>query len=450
MLERSAVAIASFLLCAADALGGTQLFEGSWSVKAFGNERTNGTSASAIYSAFRLPLGVQCNPLQPRCPFQSTPTDGAGNFAPLGGSQMQALFCAPWADWQGLGTTARPAKGQTPTTGGKLKRPIPPLYRNPAFFTTGGAPNVTECTATSTGATPGGKGLLQAGMPLTGKALATTTGTGMGGFQFPAAAAQGAQGIRGTRVGEFNALYPYVYSYTYATLRNDVGVFGPGNGPGSFSLPYQVNGKTVARVTVKQGAAKFGGTMKMLGAVTSKVCYYRAGGCSLSEPNWYYDAIGAAAYTREGVVTKGYQVFPPGYCLDCIPVNCYRSPWCCGCGSYMLGSRFPWTTGCATVTAVGRGPHKTVHYAKGYDNRTPASGMGTIQLVSPTLTHWLQPAVRFETGGIAILRLQFAPEPRAGLTLAAGISLLAAAYRLRRSRRRDSATPHEAKTREHH
>jgi len=162
------------LLAAWNAQAGTQLFQGSWVVKAFGNERTGGTEESAVYSAFGIPQGIQCNPIQPRCPFESTPTDGAGNFAPQGGSRMMGLFCAPWANWRGLGTTARPAKGQTPTTGGKLKRPIPPLYRNPAFFTTGGAPNVTECTATSTGATPGGKGRVQAGMPITGKALATT------------------------------------------------------------------------------------------------------------------------------------------------------------------------------------------------------------------------------------------------------------------------------------
>jgi len=445
MLERFLVVIASFLFGASDAYAGVQLFEGSWSVKAFGNERTNGTGESQLYSAFRLPLGVQCNPQQPRCPFQSTPTDGAGNFAPLGGSQMMALFCAPWADWQEMGTTARPAKGQTPTTGGKLKRPIPPLYRNPAFFTPSGAPNVTSCTATSTGATPGGKGRLQAGMPLSGTALATTTGTGRGGFQFPAAPSAGASGIRGTRVGEFNALYPYVYSYTYAKLRNDAGRFGPAKGPGSFNLPYRVNGNTVARVTVKQGAAKFGGTMRMLGQLTSKACYYRAGGCSISSMDGQYEAIGAAAHTKDGVVTKGYLVYSPGFCLQCVPVDCFRSWWCCGCagyGGYMHGSRFPWTTGCATVTAVGRGPHKTVHYAKGYDNRTPTSGMGTIQLVSPTLTHWLKLPNRFETGGIAILRLRFAPEPRAGLALAAGIGMLAAGYRLRRSRRRESAPPH--------
>jgi len=427
VITRLSVSVAMVLFVAAStAEAGSQLFEASWTVKAFGNERTGGTGSSAYYSAFGIPQGIQCNPIQPRCPFESTPTDGAGNFAPLGGSQMTGLFCAPWANWRGLGTTARPAKGQTPSTGGKWHRQIPPVYKNLAFFTTGGAPNATFCTATSMGATPGGKGRVQAGMPITGKALATTTGTGKGAFQFPAAAAQGAQGIRGTRVGEFAALYPYLYTYTYATLRNDAGMFGPGKGPGDayLKLP-RAGGAVTAHIEIKQGPNKFGGTMRMLGALTTKVCYYAAGGCSLNYQDWRYDAIGAAAYTSNGIVTKGYQA--PNY-----------TP--CGyiCGPYdrpyhrIVGSRFPWTTGSVTVTAVGRGPHKTVHYAKGYDNRTPTSGMGTIQLVSPTLTRWFTPRVYYETtGGIAILKLKFVPEPHAWLMLAAGISCLAVSLRWR-------------------
>jgi len=416
--------LVAVLLCvaAAPSEAGTQLFEASWTVKAMGNERTGGTGESAVYSAFGMPQGIQCNPIQPRCPFESTPTEGAGNFAPLGGSQMSALFCAPWANWRGLSTTARPAKGETPTTGGKQHRKIPPLYRNPAFFTPDGAPNITFCTAASTGATPGGKGRVQAGMPITGKALATTTGTGKGGFQFPAAAALGVQGIRGTRVGEFDVLYPYVYSYTYATLRNDAGFFAAGQGPGNFSLPYKVNGKTVAKLVAKQGAAKFGGTMRMLGQLTTKQCYYRAGGCAINSLDWRYDAIGAAAHTNGGVVTKGYQI-TSGICYFSCTYSFSKIR--------VTGARFPWTTGSVTVTAVGRGPHKTVHYAKGYDNRTPTGGKGTIQLVSPTLTRWLQPAVRYETVGIAILRLKFVPEPQTWWMLAAGISCLAVSRRWR-------------------
>jgi hypothetical protein len=414
------------------AQAGNQLFEASWSVKSFGNECSiaasgaspgpycgKGASESDVYGAFGIPQGIQCNPDWPRCPFESTPTNGAGMFDPLGGSRYMALYCAPWTNWRGYGTTARPAKGDTYFA--TNEQPIPPLYRNPQFFTSGGEPGTTFCTSTSTGATPGGKGLVQAGDPVAGKWGAVTT-TG-GAFTF-GAAGNGGEGIRTTaQVGEFAGIYPYIYSYTYATLRNDAGVFGAGKGPGSFSLPYTVYANTVARVVVKQGAAKFGGTMQMLGQLTTKVCYYRNGGCSIGTNDWRYEAIGAAAYTSGGVVTRGYPVGPPTY--YCIPSLCPYS------SVIVTGVRFPWTTGSVTVTATGRGPHKTVHYAKGYDNRTPTSGKGTIQMVSPTLTRWLQPAVNFETGGIAILRIKFVPEPQAWVMLVAGASLLCVGARMR-------------------
>jgi len=64
------------------AQAGNQLFEASWTVKALGNERTGGSGASAKYSAFGLPQGVQCSPIHPRCPFVSTPTDGWANSRP--------------------------------------------------------------------------------------------------------------------------------------------------------------------------------------------------------------------------------------------------------------------------------------------------------------------------------------------------------------------------------
>jgi hypothetical protein len=409
------------LAFATTAQSAPQLFEGSWTVKAFGNELTGGTGESQFYSIFGMPQGIQCNPHQPRCNFSETPTDGSGNFAPLGGSQMSALFC-------GTFTGPRPAKGMTPRTTGKNMRPIPPLYRNPGFFTAGGAPNKTSCTATSTDGF-GGKGLVQAGHPITGTGLATTTGTAMGGFNFPAAPASGASGLRATGVfGEFGALYPYVYSYTYVTMRNATGFFGPGSGLGNayIKLPRQ-GGAVDAHIEIKQGGAKFGGVMKMLGALTTKVCYYRAGGCSLGQNDWLYDLVGTpGSYTAGGAITKGYQALTSAIYFNS------------GVGAFstvmVVGSRFGWTTGSITVTAVGRGPHKTVHYAQGYDNRSTTSmgaQKGTIQLVTPLLTQWLQPATKFETGGIGILRQKFVPEPHTWMMLAAGVSLLGVGFRMR-------------------
>jgi hypothetical protein len=215
-----------------------------------------------------------------------------------------------------------------------------------------------------------------------------------------------------------------MYRYTYATLRNDAGVFGPGKGPGNASLHY-VYGQPAATIRIKQGKAKFGGTMRMLGALTTKACYFRNGGCSLGENNWRYDAVGTSAPTSMGVVTKGYVATYKAYyyhtaLMQTSTVN-------------VEGSRFPWTTGSVTLTATGRGPHKTIHYAQGFDNRntTTPTGTGTIQLVTPVLTRWLQPALNFETGGVGILRIKFLPEPQAWVMLVAGLALLGAVKRMR-------------------
>jgi hypothetical protein len=229
--------------------------------------------------------------------------------------------------------------------------------------------------------------------------------------------------VKGVRVtgaaGEFGPAYPYMYSYTYATLRNDEGLFGPGKGPGTFTIPYNQGGANVARINVTAGKNKFGGTMRMLGAMTGKACFYRYGGCSLgTRVNWRYDAVGATAATAGGVVTKGYIASATAYYYLTAAMQVSTVD--------ISGARFPWTTGAVTVTAVGRGPHKTIHYAHGYDNRktTTPNGMGTIQLVTPVLTRWLQPGWNAETGGIGILKIKFVPEPQTWAMLVAGVSLL--------------------------
>jgi hypothetical protein len=229
-------------------------------------------------------------------------------------------------------------------------------------------------------------------------------------------------------IGEVGITYPYLYSYTYATLRNDAGAFGPGQGPGSFNLRYGPGGSPHASINVKQGKAQFGGTMKMLGAMTTKVCYWLAaggGGCSLGVNNWRYEAIGAPAMTMTGAVTMG-AIFTHYTRYYNTRLETYSAVTA-------EGSRFPWTTGAVTVTAVARGPHKTIHYARGYDNRntTTPNGLGTIQLVSPVLTRWFG-WVDYETGGIAVLRIKFLPEPQTWVMLVAGVSLLGVGIRMRK------------------
>jgi hypothetical protein len=290
----------------------------------------------------------------------------------------------------------------------------------------------------------GGPGKAMLGNPIAGTwtAMASTAG----GFSFPAAPLIANIGVRvgqGTRYlttwgayttasarsgqrGDFQNIYPYIYSYTYATLRNAAGAFGAGKGPGNAVLNY-VYGEPAATITIKQGKAKFGGTMRMLGAFTTKVCYFRQGACSLGYMNWRYDAVGAKAYTTGGptmALKSGYLATYRVYLQPTI-MRGQRST------VTVEGERFPWTTGSVTVKATGRGPHKTIHYGRGYDNRTPTSHKGTIQLVTPVLTRWLQPCCRWETGGVGILRIKFVPEPQMWVMLLAGVLFLGVGYRMR-------------------
>jgi hypothetical protein len=295
---------------------------------------------------------------------------------------------------------------------------IPPLYRNPAFFSSGGAPNTTFCTATTS--------IVQKGHPVVGTFTAVTTGNKLGGFTFGAAPASGSGGIRVTGlVGEFAASYPYIYSYTYATLRNAGGIFGPNYGPGSFNIAYTEGAGTVASIRVKQGANKFGGTMEMLGALTTKACYYSNNGCLLGKNDWKYNVAGASGVMMAaGVVTAGY--------VTTYTAMYYHTGLRATSTITGVGSRFPWTTGTVTVTAKGRGPHKSFHDEHGYDNRntTTPYGKGTIQMVSPLLTKWFGEE-EYETVGIGILRIRFIPEPQTWAMLLAGASLIAVGHRMR-------------------
>ena len=368
-----------------------------------------------------------------------------GQMAPAGGGTPMATpnavpNCAPLSTYPAPGPNTRPAKGGT--AHGTMTFRLPPLYRNPGFFTVTpnggpGQPDKQACLGTTTGvwtstqtAFGADKGLVQRGNPIGGTWNAVPTGTGhKSGFTIPPAPATGSLGLRTTSlVGEVGNDYPYIYSYTYGTVRNDKGNFGPGQGPGSFNIIYPNTLSPFASINVKQGAAKFGGTMKLLGAMTTKVCYWLAaggGGCSLGVMDWRYEAIGAKTkYTSGGVITMG------------AIYTHYERYFNTRQGAYSAvtaeGSRFPWTTGSVTVTAVARGPHKTIHYAHGYDNRntTTPNGLGTIQLVSPVLTRWFG-WVDYETGGIAVLRIKFLPEPQTWAMLVAGVSLLGVGTRMR-------------------
>ena len=86
-----------------------------------------------------------------------------------------------------------------------------------------------------------------------------------------------------------------------------------------------------------------------------------------------------------------------------------------------IGSGTLWTTG--QVGAFAKtGAYHTSEWRTGYDNRD-ASGFGNIQLVTPTLTHWLSPGFNTHTAQVGMLTIRV-PEPGAVLLLAAGAGAL--------------------------
>jgi hypothetical protein len=80
-----------------------------------------------------------------------------------------------------------------------------------------------------------------------------------------------------------------------------------------------------------------------------------------------------------------------------------------------------WTTGQVGNFAID-GAYATSLWRTGYDNRNE-SGIGAIQLVTPTLTFWLSPGWNTNTAQVGLLTIHV-PEPGAMLLLAAGAGAL--------------------------
>ena len=462
------LAVITLSWSSSQSLADSRLYHASWIAESFGNDNVNiGTGDSRYFSFYAVPFGYEGNSKFPLCDFASTPVTTAGPgtaWAPRGPG------CRPLT----TGEMPRPEKyatiqswGEACTFAGEFPCfRVPPIYRNPLFFTAGGAALHTLIRGNTTvGGSPAtmylapgdpnrGKGMK--GAPVEGSGVATTTSApaipGKFAFNFPAANPSPAtDGLRQTTTGSFPGVFPYLYSYTYANLRNDAGNFGvgqgffsvnaktkDGNNPRTMTTYTLKIGQPVQTATITRGANTFGGVMKLLGSYSTKVCYFYAGGCGLGYGTWLYELIGAAGqknpaptmqndfYVTSSVVNrpfttqKTFMYFNTAISTIATYIN--------------IAERWPWTTGTVTVKATGRGPHDTLHKRVGFDNRDSA-GVGTVQLVSPVITQWIggAPAAMIETGGVAVMQIRFVfvPEPGVAVSLICGLSLLVVLKRYR-------------------
>jgi hypothetical protein len=236
---------------------------------------------------------------------------------------------------------------------------------------------------------------------------------------------------------------PYEQSITYATFVNAAGSFFANGGAVAAGYAENIGGTGTGRYNnrtgmgvndrgtwrIRAGANAFGGAMGLLGkyGATGKYTDSDAPGAVLSGvSSWamvpplgrlfkntvhHYGPMGTTYWWNPYSKTaKWYS--PKGYSV----VNA-------------VGTGTLWTTG-----QVGNfnktGAYATSLWRTGFDNRT-AGGKGVIQLVTPTLTHWLSPGWNTHSAQTGILRIQV-PEPGAVLLLAVGAGVLLVLHRASR------------------
>ncbi len=243
----------------------------------------------------------------------------------------------------------------------------------------------------------------------------TATGTEPAAIALP----QSAFGI--TTAAYWPIYPPTTYYISYATFANSAGSFFAGGGPaaGKGTISHKGNGNRVGSWIIREGENAFGGTLALLGKQGAFAQFQiKTSGPSVPLPGTFtgttswniIKALGRSKgdplnpYTNTGTFinkTKG-------------TMTTYTK----------FGTGTLWTTGTVTVQAV-EGSFTTSFQRSGYDTTTP-SGARTIQLVTPTLTHWKRDHGRpfNHTGHIAILKIRLVPEPSALAMLGAGAGAL--------------------------
>ena len=296
----------------------------------------------------------------------------------------------------------------------------------------------------------------QQGAPITGSGTATT-------FTTPVAPSRPAIRLRGGAVydsvsGSRGYDVPYVYWVTHAALGTGPGTVFPGGGPGRTYISRGGTGRVsgFAGIYPRPGGPQFGGTMRLLGQaratrLNSSTIRHQRRHASVPRSDW---TLRAGRRERSRLRLLGLRRGPrphPTLVRPSRPINGPgRTATATGRttrrGMPLTGTTmvyvdaFPWTTGLAVVSGI-RGAYPDNHRKERLTTTAHRWVSGTIQLVSPHLVNWIGVTCPFSgctprsetTAGIAILRLQFVPEPSGWLLLAAGVGALVA---LRRASRR--------------
>jgi hypothetical protein len=262
----------------------------------------------------------------------------------------------------------------------------------------------------------------QAGQPATGSGTLSLTATGTAPVPF--ALPQSALGIAAT--GSFRprvtnktqaSAATYVFRGTSAAFVNGPGAFFAGGGPGNKVFQYP-GGAFQGGIQITAGPNRFGGAMGLLGQLGVTGDYIRSGQSGQWAQTHSWNLAAALGGSGTDQATAMFQ-------NTALASTETRT---------MMATGFGWTTGAVLATARV-GAFTTLVYRTGYDHRT-AMGLGNIQLVTPMLTHWIDAVPGDHTAQIGILKLQFVPEPAAGLLLAAGAMTLTVIRRVARRRPR--------------
>jgi hypothetical protein len=222
---------------------------------------------------------------------------------------------------------------------------------------------------------------------------------------------------------------PYQQSFTYATFVNAAGSFFAGGGAAATLGYNNKTGMNTGTWRIRAGKNAFGGAMGLLGkygatgkyTITGKTGTYNGASSWAMVPD-----IGRPLYqTQIDTGPMGTPIWQNPFSKTDMWYKTTPKGAVKVSTLFAVGSGTLWTTG-QVGNFAKTGAYHTSHWRTGYDNRT-AGGIGNIQLVTPSVTHWLSPGWNTHSAQVGILKIQV-PEPGAVLLLAAGGGVLGLLY----------------------